>query len=622
MDNSDLKNTFKKAIELGKNRNYEESSRLLLEIIKTGNELPEAYLFLGRCYHSLNRMEEAVQVLKHYLTITPDSPSGNFFLGRSLLSMEIPGKAVYYLRKAVEAHPKSAYANGFLGIAYLKSGRSDLALNFLTIAVESTKSDSGIYKIYLGTLFVRGINSFKTGDYSYASQVFTFLISAGFNSILPYIYMGMIERNFKNYKKALEYYEKAIEIAPDDELLLYRRAVLLHKIGDSEQAVIELKKLNIEPDVDENIFLAYKYFENKNFNKAVYYGNLSLHRDNSNTDIHLLLAEAYRELNKPEIARNHYNRTLKLDRSRIEARYGLALLLWIEEDYEKMLSELNKIDINDPYNGIGSYYKALCKCNLNYDTEETIPLIQEEIRNNDPDGFLFNALGEEYIKGDYEELAEKWFIKALKVNKNYKSPFLNLINIYTKNGEETKLLEILKSYLMEFDDLKNHRKYIHLLYKLKDYTGTIEEILKLSPYLSKNPTYLRILANSYRLTRKWNEGIMTYKQLLQKDPENETFLRALIYCLDHSGKRITAIELLDNALGYLKKPTIDLILIKGVLCFKEEQYNEALSCFRQTLDSNPGDWRIYNNIAMIYRKKGMADYAEQFLSRAEKYKNK
>ncbi|MCF6335859.1 MAG: tetratricopeptide repeat protein, partial [Spirochaetales bacterium] len=129
MEKIKLKKIFNNAIELGKARNYTESAKLFLEVIKKGNDIPEAYLFLGRCYHSLNRMEEAVQVLKHYLTLSPDSPSGNFFLGRSLLSMELSGKAVYYLRKAVEAHPESTHANGFLGIAYLKSGRSDFALN-------------------------------------------------------------------------------------------------------------------------------------------------------------------------------------------------------------------------------------------------------------------------------------------------------------------------------------------------------------------------------------------------------------------------------------------------------------------------------------------------------------
>ena len=145
--NKKLKLKFEEALNLGKKRKYQEASEILLELTKESNELPEAYLFLGRSYHSLNRMNEAIQVLQHYLTLVPDSASGNFFLGRSLLSIGLAKNAIPHLKKSVEAHSKSLHANGFLGIAYLKAGRSDIAINYLATAVESSKKGTGIYKI-------------------------------------------------------------------------------------------------------------------------------------------------------------------------------------------------------------------------------------------------------------------------------------------------------------------------------------------------------------------------------------------------------------------------------------------------------------------------------------------
>ena len=622
MDIKQLKIEFNKGINLGKKRKYSEASKIFLSITKETSEIPEAYLFLGRSYHSLNKIPEAVQFLNQYLSLVPDSPSGNFFLGRSLLSLGYAKNAVKYLKFAVESRPESMHANGFLGIAYLKSGRSDIALTYLAKAAESSTEQTGIYKIYLGTLFVRAVNNFKLGNYNMASQMFGFLIDKNFDSILPYIYMGMIERSYNNYSKALDYYEKALEFSPSDKLLLYRRAVLLHKTGNSSLAVKELKKLDIEPEVDENIYLAYQYFNKKEFHKAAYYANFALHEDNSNIDLHLLLGEANRALDKLEIAENHYTIAIKLDRSRLEGRYGLALLFWIKQDYKAMIVELNKIDISDPGNSISSYYRTLCMCRANYDTEITIPSLQEEIRKSKPDCYLFNSLGEEYIKADYKELAEKWFLKSITIKEDFKEAYLNLIAFYKDSEEQIKLMETYKSYLNINYDPEKNIEYIQILYKNRNYNETIKQVLFILPSTENKQKLLRILANSYRFTKNWDSAIRTYRQVLLKSPENENILQSLIYCLDQSGKTETAIELLDNALEYLKYPSINLHLIKGVLCFKNKQFDTALDIFRAALNKSPNDWRIYNNIAIIYKEKGLSDYADQFFSRASEYKNK
>ena len=95
----ELKVKFEKAIKLGKSRKYKEASILLYEITREASDFPEAYLFLGRSYHGLNRMEEAVHILRHYLNLVPESATGNFFLGRSLLSLGYAKNSITYLKK-------------------------------------------------------------------------------------------------------------------------------------------------------------------------------------------------------------------------------------------------------------------------------------------------------------------------------------------------------------------------------------------------------------------------------------------------------------------------------------------------------------------------------------------
>lgn len=622
MINTELKLKFEKAIKLGKKRKYKEASEILLEITRSGTEIPEAYLFLGRSYHSLNRMNDAIEVLKHYLTLVPDSSSGNFFLGRSLLAMGFAKNAIPHIKKAVEFHPESMHANGFLGIAYLNSGRSDIAIKYLSIAVESSTKESGIYKIYMGTLFLRAVSNFKSGNTDLASQMFNFLVNSNFDSILPYIYMGMIERQNGNYKISLSFYEKALEYSPDDKLLLYRRAVLLHKVGQSSLAVKELEKLDIEPDVDENIYLAFQFFYDKKFNKALYYGNMAIRKDTKSIELHLLLGEINRELNRLEPSENHYRTAIKLDRTRLEGRYGLSLLLWVRQDYKSMMIELKKIDVSDPENSIANYYTALCMCKLDFSTDITISAIQKEIRKSNPDSYLFTALGEQYIKADLEDFAEKWFLKAIKLNIDFTDAYSNLIKIYKKQNTTVKLLDSYKNFLRLSFNLVRNKEYIQLLYKEKLFSKVIVEINKILPSLPENLKLLRLLANSYRFVKKWDNAIIIYRSILTKEPTNEIVLQSLVYCFDHAGERNTAIELLENAINYIKNPSLNLELIKGVLYYKNKQYDEALKVFRSTLNKKPNDWRIYHNIGMIYKKKGVDDFSEQFFSRAREYKNK
>ncbi|MDA3941042.1 MAG: tetratricopeptide repeat protein [Spirochaetia bacterium] len=620
--NKKIKTKFEKAINSGKLRKYEEAAELLSSIIKETDEIPEAYLYLGRSYHSLNRMNEAVSLLRHYLTLVPDSSMGNFFLGRSLLSLGLAKNSITFLKKSVEAHPESLHANGFLGIAYLNAGRSDVAIKYLSKAAEFSKKGTGIYKIYLGTLYLRAVSNFNAGDTELASQMLLFLIDHNFNNILPYIYMGMIERQNENYKQALSYYEKALKFSPDDKLLLYRRAVLLYKVGNSSIAVEELKKLDIEPDIDENMYLAYQFFNTKKFNQALYYGNMALHSDNQSTELHLLLGEINRELNNLDIAENHYRKAIKLDRTRLEGRYGLSLLLWMKYDYEAMITELKKISVSDSTNTISSYYTSLCMSKLNYKTDITIPSIQKEIRNNVPDCYLFTALGEEYIKAQLNQLAEKWFLKAISLNNNFKDAHMNLIDFYKSEENNDQLLKAYKNYLNIAFDLDKSLEYIQLLYKNKIFSDTISEINKVLPSMSTNTKLLRMLGNSYRFTKNWDNAILSYQHILVLFPENETVLQSLIYCLDHAGRKSSALELLDKAFEYLKSPSINLQLIRGVLYFKNKNYDDALKIFRKTLNKKPNDWRIYHNIGMIYNIKGVNDFAEQFFSRAREHKKK
>ncbi len=621
--------TFQKAVSAGKKRNYKEAVTLLLEIIHNGDDQPDAFLYLGRSYYALGKYAMSIQYLRIFLEYFPQSPTGHFFIGRSYLASGLVKKSINHFKFSLREHPESIHARSFLSIALMKMGRFETALTYLGEAVELSPEQTKVFEIYLHCLLVVAIRKFNAGDSGVAQQMFTFYLGYIQDKVLPYIYLGMIERQNDNDEKALEYYEEAIKLSPQDELLLFRRAVLLYKTGQRNDALEQLNRLQpgeelIESleNINENRFLAIKYFQQKKFKEALYFGREALKENNNDSDMHLVMGEVFRTLKKTEYARNHYKIAIKLDKSRVEFRYGYALLLWGMEEYDEMLKELQKIRELDPENQISGYYTALLYCKLGYGTETTIPALQEQIHLNPTDAFLFQYLGNEYIRGGLENLAEKWLLKAKSLTGGTPELYKSLIETYRKTNETDKFIHTVEEYFETGSfDYDIALEYLYLLYSLKRYKETIKEAEFILGF-QKNNKVTRILANSCRLTGKYNKATIFYRYLLKEDPHNSVYLKALVFCMDKGGRTEESITLLENALHYIKKPQNTLYLILGVLYYKTGKSEAAQKIFRDSISKFPDDWRAYENLGTVYKDMGMTDFADRFLSEAAARKRK
>ena len=628
MKNKKYNTLYKKAIIAGKNRNYKKAVTNLLELISETDKYPEAYLYLGRSYHALGKYEESIRALRYYINSVPESSAGYFFLGRSYIACKMYKFAVFHLKKALILFPDSSQILSYLAMGYLRLKRTDLALEYLEKAVELEPDNKTIYSGYLNSLFMQAVKTFHRGDFNLSRQMFQFVWDKGNRGILINLYLASIEKNSGNFDTALFHYNEAVKISPNDSLLLFRRAAMLYFTGKKEKAVQELTRLNIMQNAEsfswnnENInrFLAINYFQQKQFRQAVFYGIQFLHKDNSDIDIHLLAGESYRELGEWIKAKNHFQRAVELDRTKVESRYGLAVVYWQEGKWEEMLKVLNIIERYNPGNNISSYYTVLCKCKLNYPPSETIKALQMEIKKSNPDPFLFTAIGEQFIKDDYEDFSEKWFKKAIVLDPKHESAYSGLIKVYSLLKMKTKLSKSFKNYLEKYPDNRTIRgDYIQHLFNIENYAPAAVEIEKHLLYKKDDSKYQRLLAISYRKSKKYKEAVIVYKKLLRENPKNTNFLESLVFCLDKWGKRTTAVLLLKNSFSFIK-PSLELLLIYGVLLYREGDTKNALKSFRSVLDISPKDWRAHKNIGLAYKKQGMDAFAEKYLRNSEKYR--
>ena len=628
MSDAQHDNLLALALQAGKDRNYQKASNLLLRIVCETDDLPEAYLYLGRSYHALGNLDLAIQFLKYFTEVKPDIGAGHFFLGRAYLARRLFLRAVFELEAATRIDPDNSQAHTLLGLAYLHKREISLAARSLGRAVELDEENPELYGAYLHTLLVDAVKVYRSGDLDLARQMFVFLFDAGYDGPLPQLYLAALEKQGGNYGQALRWYDRAIFSNPDDPLLHLQRARVLYQLGKTEEAVEIFEAFGFSLQEDESgadaeeidRFMASEAYRKGHLRKAVIYAKRVIKRSGRDYEMHLLLGEAFRKLGSYAKARNHFTRASEMERKRIEPLYGIAMVLWHTDSWEEMTGFLDRIDKIDPGNAIAAYYRALCLQALRASSNEVIPELQNALRKNDPDKYLTTALGAEYLKDSRPDQAEKWFKKALQFSAFHQDALQGLIETYEALNEDEKSVESYEKYIEKFPgDLQARNGFIHLLLNLEKYEDAAEQIQAAVSLTEDDRDLRRLLAYCNRRTGQYREAAVIYRNLLKDDPDNEGYLRALCFCLDSSGNRKKSVELLQKAFSYLT-PSIDLRLIFGVLLYRENRLDDALAQFREVLGKSANDWRAYKNIAMIYRRRGLNDFAEKYLSRAEEYK--
>jgi tetratricopeptide (TPR) repeat protein len=617
-----------KAIQAGRNRDYEEAARLLTRIVTDTDDYPEAYLYLGRSYHALGDYNKAILYLTFYRKQRPGSSAGDFYLARAYLKTGIPAKALPLLEHAA-ASTSSVKPIILLGLAHMRCRNFSAAVEYLGTAVERAPENRRIYIGYLNALLIHALRRFHAGDLDMARQTLEFLAELKLESVTVYLYLAKTLREIGEYAEAARFYQKASGLEPEDELIRLQLADTLYSAGDAVSAAAIVREISHSlPDGEnfslgrENVepLLAVRNFQNSDFHKAIYHGCQSL-KFKRDADMHLLVGESYRNTGNFKRAENHFKQVLKGNPGSSEAKLGLAMLDWQQEEYESMLRRLEGLLGTREYGDIARYYSVLCRCRLDFPPEEMLDLVREEIRRSGPDPFILCTLADQYVRADLSDLAVKWYRKTLQLNDEHTPAREGLIECFSRTGDDKALIELYREILERDEESVPVRiQLIERLYKTERYKEAADEAENLLSLRDLDQRLQRLLAICYRKTRRYRDAAVIYRELLKEEPESEVYLRSLLYCLDKSRRRKQAIELLKNAIDYLKSPSSSLHLILGVLLHKDGDIEAAMASFRSAMEKAPKDWRAYYNIGKIYRVKGLDTFADKFSKKAEELK--
>jgi len=617
------------AVEAGKKRDYAVAADILEKIVAETDAIPEAFLYLGRSYHALGEYYKAVQVLQYYIFYKENSPKGYFFLGRTYLILGFYIKALKCFKKTSELSPDNGEVLSLTGLTYLKLKKVSIALHYLERAVYADQENRFIYNAYLNVLYLKGIRDLHSGRVDEAGDIFEFILKTDKNLPSVSVYLAQVRKEQRRYSDALQLYNHVIKLNPDDHLIKMQVIPLLIQEGKTDEAsdiVIDLSKRNIPidetylKDVDINRMLAIEAFKRNKYKDAVFFARKALKSNYYDNEIHLLIGEAFRHLKSYQKAENHYRLVFNRENRKVEAIYGIIMVMWMQERFVELFKELKKAYNNFPGDDVISYYFALTAAKLSLNPNDVIKLLNNEMVNNQSDSYLLEAIGEQYLRLQMPGHSENYFQKAIIYKKNLSSSYIGLIKTYHLLGDKSKIIKVFRDYLSIFsDDNKIRRYYINHLYRTGSYDKAIKEIEKYSSEYAGDENVNRLLAKCYLNTQDYQKAMLIYKQMLRVSPDNSNYLLSYAYCTDKLSGAEKALKLLEKSRNYIKN-NIDIELTIGVIASKLNKNKTALDAFKNALELDEKEWRVYYNIAKIYEAQGLKDFALKFEKLGEKFK--
>lgn len=264
------------------------------------------------------------------------------------------------------------------------------------------------------------------------------------NESILYVDLGDSFYNNKNLEKAIENYNKALELNKNNIEAYGKLISLYFDKNDNDKAIIYSKKA---VEDNPNYFSAYlwlgsTYVKTKNLDSAIDSFKEALKLSPNNPNCYNSLALAYVEKNEYDLAIEYFSKALDISPNNNQTLVYIADAYAKKGSLEKAENIYNQALKNEPYNdniylARGNFFSENKKYDLaQADLEKAILLNTQSLdaRNN---------LGNLYIKQKKYDLAIDNFEMIIKMNSKYSTAYYNLACIYSLKEDETTSLKYL-----------------------------------------------------------------------------------------------------------------------------------------------------------------------------------
>lgn len=321
--------------ELASQKSTDAASQEISELSKKG------YLLLKE-----NKVQDAIDAFKKILAIQENNNYALVGLGDCQRKQNNFNEAIEYYSKCLSCHPGNNYALFGLADCYK-------AINNYHKAIE-------IWELYLVhddrniTVLTRVADACrKTKDFKKSKNLYLKVLDMEENNAYALIGLGHLHYDFKEYKDALFYWTRMVDVNPDhvDIRVLTSIGNCHRKLKTFEKGLPFFEKaLEKDPKNFYALFGIADCFRglNQQF-RSIEYWNKILEIDPKNKVILTRTGDAYRNTGDYKTAADYYRRAMDIDFD-IYAALGLSLICKGEGKYDEAIERLEQLIKNDQKN--------------------------------------------------------------------------------------------------------------------------------------------------------------------------------------------------------------------------------------------------------------------------------
>jgi len=447
------------------------------------------------------------RLLKEQLKENPDNAFAHFNLAQIYRGLAEPEKSLKHAKRVIEIlSPDNVDRRHVYVMALDQIGCAYVGLNDDEKAKEHFYKALEIKEDYLDPLFNLGYVYSKEGDYDKADELFLRYLKVRDNFSEHREWMGLILNNLNshfavyyglglsqyfrnNIDKALEYFHKVIE-----------------EVGDFEYT---------------QHLIARCYRQKKQFDRVVYHCGKAIENAHEDSEIYILLGEAYLNIGDHKRASDSFEKALTFDDSGDSSLLGLAGAASLEGDIKKASEAVNKALEKSP----NSPQALAAKGELLYHARDYSSAAEKYIRQskaspNDP--APLNNLANCLFKQHNYSSAELYYRRALKLSSGFILAYRNLAVCLMKQDKLDESAAFFEKYLEHSPNEPDaHATLGDIYYKAKNYWKAIPQYEKyISVYPGQHDAILR-LADCYFNLGKLDSAKMGYNAVLQLNPDNK-----------------------------------------------------------------------------------------------------
>tara|TARA_B100001540_G_scaffold313618_1_gene336893 strand:- start:2686 stop:4794 length:2109 start_codon:yes stop_codon:yes gene_type:complete len=219
-------------------KNYKEAIKAFSEAIKLNQDNIFALANLAVCYHRAGNIDNAIFYIEKALVLDTDDEINLANYAIFLMEKNEIEKSVKILNKLSVVFPNSAITWNLHGVFHNKYGNNPNKA--LEAFMKCKKIDPNYHLVdyNIGNVYM------NNKDFLKANDSFEESIHKNQNHIASYLNMAIVQNNTDNYDKAIQCYNKVLNIDPEAENIVFANLINIYREkGEIDKAAAYCKKL-------------------------------------------------------------------------------------------------------------------------------------------------------------------------------------------------------------------------------------------------------------------------------------------------------------------------------------------------------------------------------------------